>query len=409
MGSLAPAPQTIAPPSAAWARPAPGPLRVLHLQSGRQYGGIQRMLVCLAESREHCLLLEPVFALCFQEQLARELIASGADVRDLGPARARNPWGIWRANRRLRGLLLTEQFDAVICHGSPLLALFGFTVRHCGVPLVYWMHNDVKQRNKNFSEFVASRQRPDLVIANSEFTAASIPLQFAWIPPHVVIPCPVTPPAPRVQPAVARAQLRREANTPADAVVITLVGRPEVWKGHAQLLEALARLRDLPGWHCWMIGGAFDPEQAAFLESLRAAATAGGIADRVHFLGQRQDVDDLLLASDIFCQPNLTPEPFGIVFIEALYAGLPVVSVDHGGAKEIVDATCGRLVPPNDPAALAGALEELVRDSGARERLSRQAPLRGAAVSDPGRVLAQVHSHLATLGQTLPASTSARL
>lgn len=373
---------------------------MLHIQSGRQYGGIQRMLVCLAENRELCPELDPVFALCYQEQLAHELTACGAALRDLGPARSREPWGIWRANRRLRELLSTEPFDAVICHGSPLLAMFGFIVRRCGVPLIYWMHNDVKQRNKNFAEFIASRQKPDLVIANSAFTAASIPLQFAQVPPHVVIPCPVTPPTLRILPPGTRARLRAAANTPEDAVVITLVGRPEAWKGHAQLLEALGRLRAVPGWHCWIVGGAYDAEQTAFLGALRAAADEFGIGDRVHFFGQRQDVSELLLASDIFCQPNLTPEPFGIVFIEALYAGLPVISIDHGGAKEIVDRTCGRLVPPDDPAALSAALEALIHDTEARNRLGHQAPLRGAAVSDPQRVLAQVHHHLAALKPT---------
>lgn len=374
-------------------------LRVLHLQSGRQYGGIQRMLVCLAESRAEFLAIEPVFALCYQEQLSEELAACGADVRDLGPARVREPWGIWRANRRLRELLTTEHFDAVICHGSPLLAMFGFTIRSCGVPLVYWMHNDVKERNKNLMEFVASRQRPDLVIANSAFTAASIPLQFARIPRHVVIPCPVTLPPKRHGVIQERARLRAATQTPQDAVVIALVGRPEVWKGHALLLEALARLRHLSRWHCWIIGGAFDAPQAAFLDQLRATALETRIADRVQFLGQRQDVAELLSAADIFCQPNLTPEPFGIVFIEALYAGLPVVSIDHGGAREIVDDTCGRLVPANDAAALAGVLEELILNQERRAALSREAPRRGVAISDPARVLARVHTELAGLKQ----------
>jgi glycosyltransferase involved in cell wall biosynthesis len=381
--------------------PSPsGRLRVLHIQSGLQYGGIQRMLVCLAECRDQCSSLESVFALCYHEQLSQELKARGADVRDIGPARIREPLAIWRANRRLRALLAAETYDAVICHGSPLLAMFGATARRSGVPLVYWMHNDVKERNKNFMEFIASRQRPDLVIANSEFTAGSLPLQFARIPPHVVIPCPVTRPPAQASTPNQRAKMRAELETPAEAVVIALVGRPEAWKGHALLLEALARLREVPDWHCWIIGGASNDEQAAFLETLRASARGSRIADRVHFLGQREDVSELLAAADLFCQPNLTPEPFGIVFIEALYAGLPVVSADHGGAKEIVDESCGRLVRPNDPAALAAALEELIRDEGKRAALSRNAPVHGAAVSDPARVLATVHEQLTLLKRT---------
>ena len=287
--------------------------------------------------------------------------------------------------------------------------MFGFTVRRCGVPLVYWMHNDVKQRNKNLSEFIASRQKPDLVIANSEFTAASLPLHFARPARHVVIPCPVTLVLLRraFTERRAREDSRRSSKRPREAVVIALVGRPEVWKGHALLLEALARLRAVPNWHCWVIGGAFDAEQAAFLETLRTTAHETGIAGRVHFLGQRNDVSTLLLAADIFCQPNITPEPFGIVFIEALYAGLPVVSVDHGGAKEIVDDSCGRLVAPNDPAALAAVLENLIRDRATRTALSQNAPARGAAISDPARILATVRKQLLLLKGTFTAAVAA--
>ena len=50
----------------------------------------------------------------------------------------------------------------------------------------------------------------------------------------------------------------------------------------------------------------------------------------------------LLAAADVFCQPNSGPEPFGIVFVEALYAGLPVIATAIGGAQEIVDAACMR-------------------------------------------------------------------
>jgi glycosyltransferase involved in cell wall biosynthesis len=358
------------------------------------------MLVCLAENREPSAPLEHVFALCFQEQAARELTSRGAMVRDLGPARLRSPVNIWRANRRLRAWLVEESFDVVICHGSPALAMFGFTVRRSGVPFVYWMHNDVKVRNKNVAEFVASRQQPDLVIANSEFTATSLPLHFARTPRHEVIPCPVTHSTRPAMTRDERAQIRAEFDAPPDAVVIALAGRPEPWKGHALLLEALGRLRDLPAWQCWIIGGPFDGEQQAFLEELRGLAREKSIGQRVRFLGQRSDVPELLAAADLFCHPNLTPEPFGIVFIEALYAGLPVVSVNHGGAREIVDDTCGRLVEPNDPAALAAALQHLVTDADWRATLAQNAPVRGLAISDPAHILPRVYRELNVLKQS---------
>ncbi len=98
------------------------------------------------------------------------------------------------------------------------------------------------------------------------------------------------------------------------------------------------------------------------------------------------------------CQANLKPEPFGIALVEALAAGLPVVTTAIGGAVEIVDDTCGLLVPPGDVASLAAALERLIVDGALRARLAAGAPSRAAALCEPGarvRQLADVLSRMA--------------
>lgn len=386
-------------PSSAVA-PARARLRVLHVQTGHLYGGIQRMLLCLAENRGHCPEMEPSFALCFEERIAQELGATGVRVHSLGVARMREPWTLLRARRRLRALLAEEEFDVVICHGSWLLAVFGGVVRRTAIPLVLWMHNDSKAARQNLIEIAAGLQQPQLVIANSHFTAASLPLLFTRVPRHVVVSCPVTPPPPGSHSPAGRARVRAEFNTPPDAVLLVLAGRPEAWKGHAQLLQALAGLRELPGWMCWIVGGPKTSAQKTFLRGLQRSAAQWGIQDQVKFVGQREDVPELLAAADLFCQPNLTPEPFGIVFIEALYAGLPVVSARHGGAEEIVDEHSGRLVTPNDPAALTETLRTLITDTALRAELSRGAPLRGAEISDPAHILPLLYEHLAALPAT---------
>src|SRR3990172_8459324 len=126
-------------------------------------------------------------------------------------------------------------------------------------------------------------------------------------------------------------------------------------------------------------GGAEDISRAG----LERQTNEARIAHRVHFLGARDDVASLLWASDVYCQPNTQPEPFGISFIEALYAGLPVVATDLGGAREIVTPACGVLVPPRDPRALRDALERMMTDAGLRQRLRAAAPARAAALCAP--------------------------
>jgi glycosyltransferase involved in cell wall biosynthesis len=388
--------------------PARARLRVLHVQTGHLYGGIQRMLLCLAENRGHCPEMEPSFALCYEERIAQELAETGVPVHSLGVARIREPWTLLRARHRLRTLLAEEEFDVVICHGSWLLAVFGGVVRRTGIPLVLWMHNDSKAPRQNLIEIAAGLQQPQLVVANSHFTAASLPLLFTRVPRHVVVSCPVTPPPPRTHATAERARVRAQFDTPPEAVLLVLAGRPEAWKGHEQLLAALAGLRDLPGWMCWIIGGPKTSAQKSFLRGLEKSAAQSGLEGRVKFVGQREDVPELLAAADLFCQPNLTPEPFGIVFIEALYAGLPVVSARHGGAEEIVDESCGRLVTPNDPAELRETLRTLITDAALRAQLSRGAPVRGTEISDPARILPLLYEHLVKLRATRN-STGARV
>jgi glycosyltransferase involved in cell wall biosynthesis len=101
------------------------------------------------------------------------------------------------------------------------------------------------------------------------------------------------------------------------------------------------------------------------------------------FLGQRTDVARLLQAADVHCQPNTGAEPFGLAFVEALYAGVPVVTSDLGGATEIVTPACGVLVAPGDTAALTAALQALMDDPARRATLGAAGPARARALCDP--------------------------
>jgi len=157
-------------------------------------------------------------------------------------------------------------------------------------------------------------------------------------------------------------------------------------------------LRDLPNWIAWIVGGAQRPRELSYLNSLKKAAVTLGIANRVMFLGQRSDVPRILAAADIHCQPNTGPEPFGITFVEALYAGIPVVTTAMGGAQEIVDDSCGILVRPDDPEALAAALRHLVQEGGLRKRLGAAGPNRARQLCDPATQIAK----LAQLVSLLP-------
>ncbi len=238
--------------------------------------------------------------------------------------------------------------------------------------------------------------KPDIVLVNSRYTQSFLGNLFPGVRSEVIY-LPVTSPA-SIDRESNRSRLRNALQTSESDIVIVLACRLERWKGHSLLLEALGRLATVPGWVCWMAGGAQRPHEAVYLEELRRQASSLGIGDRIRFLGQRTDVPNLLAAADIQCQPNTEPEQFGIAFIEALYAGLPVVTTALGGALEIIDEECGILMPPDSPEALASALLRLIRDDGLRARLGGHGPKRAHKLCDP---VSQLGKMVAALQDTI--------
>jgi glycosyltransferase involved in cell wall biosynthesis len=142
---------------------------------------------------------------------------------------------------------------------------------------------------------------------------------------------------------------------------VLAVGNLYPVKGHAVLVEAAARLKDLPvPWVVAVAGrGGEDP-------ALRLAIDRLGLGGRFRLLGLRTDVPDLLAAADVFAMPSLS-EGLPLALLEAMSAGLPVVASAVGGIPGVVrHGENGLLVPAGDAAALEGALRDLITGPGAR-------------------------------------------
>jgi glycosyltransferase involved in cell wall biosynthesis len=182
--------------------------------------------------------------------------------------------------------------------------------------------------------------------------------------------------------------VRGELGAAGGTTVIPLASRLEAWKGHRVLLDASAQLRGDAA--IWIAGGPQRPAEAGYLDELSRLAADRSSPIAVRFLGERDDVPRLMAAADLYCQPNTTPEPFGIVFVEALAAGVPVVTTAMGGALEIVDESCGVLVPEASPGLVASALQRLIDSPSLRASLSLAGPPRARLVSDPQARLAEI-------------------
>jgi glycosyltransferase involved in cell wall biosynthesis len=368
-------------------------LRVLHLHSGNLYGGVETLMVTLARLRHLCPGMEPHFSLCYEGRLSRELLAEGVPVHWLGGVRISRPWTGWQARRRLRELLHREHFAVVVCHMPWPLVIFGKTARRAGCKVIFWAHSAHSGQNR--LERMARKTAPDLAIANSGFVAESV---VANLYPNVQAPVMHYPVALADAPEAAqwRVAARQELGVDDQTAVIIQVSRYEAWKGHLLHLRALAQLRGVPGWVCWMAGGPQNAADQQHFDEVQQTANKLGIADRVRFLGQRSDVAKLLAGADIFCQPNQGPEPFGIVFIEALWAGRPVVTTAMGGALEILNDSCGFLVEPDDPASLAASLRRLMESPELRRRLGQAGPARARQLCDPASQMGVLHELLRT-------------
>jgi glycosyltransferase involved in cell wall biosynthesis len=351
-------------------------MRVLHVAAGNLYGGVERILEEIARhvpagSRHD-------FALSFEGRLAAGLDAAGAARHQFGAVRFSRPLSVWRARRRLRRLLGGERYDAVIGHAPWAFALAAPVVR--GSRRVLWAHD--ASSGTHWTERRTARRHPDVVICNSRFTADTV---GSWLGAarREVVYAPVSREA--VSPS-ARHDVRTALGARAATVAIVMTSRLERWKGHLALLRAAARLTG--DWTMWIAGGTQRPHEADYLRELRTAAEALACRDRIQFLGERRDVAQLLAAADIHCQPNTEPEPFGLAFVEALHAALPVVTSDLGGIREIVTPECGVLVRAGDEAALASALQALIDDPSRRAALGAAGPARAAALCDPDRQVA---------------------
>ena len=153
----------------------------------------------------------------------------------------------------------------------------------------------------------------------------------------------------------ARASVRSELGLSGDALLIGMVSRYHRMKDHANFLRAATLiLKAQPETHFMLVGRSVDGAN----QELRRLTDELGLAHRTHLLGERQDVPRLTAALDIFSLSSYC-ESFPNVIGEAMACAVPCVVTDVGDASWIVGGT-GRVVPPRDPEALAGAWAEMI-------------------------------------------------
>lgn len=143
--------------------------------------------------------------------------------------------------------------------------------------------------------------------------------------------------------------------------IVMMPGRISRWKGQLDFLAMMQRLvQDRPDCHGIIVGGA-EPGKERFLEELERERSRLGLTDKITFLGQRNDMQNLYLLADVVCHMSTKPEPFGRTVTEALASGTPVVAYERGGAAETLQACFQEgLVRPDDHHEFAIRVSELL-------------------------------------------------
>ncbi len=189
-----------------------------------------------------------------------------------------------------------------------------------------------------------------------------------------------------------RARIRKEIGSAGERIVIMTVGRLVAEKGFPELIEAMARVdADL-----WVIGERLESDHAKGIEeALTLARSDEQLRERVHFLGYRDDIPDLLRAADIFVSASHR-EGLPRSIIEAMMCALPVVATNiRGSREEVVPGETGLLVEVKQPKELARALDKLAGDPAMRKKLGSAGRVRARDLYAEFKVIAR---QIKTLG-----------
>ncbi len=333
-------------------------------------GGAERMLAHLAASFANagsaCVAVLPASG---EGWLAAELRNTGVAVERL---RLDGPVSL-RCVRELEALVRDRRIDLVHSHEFTMSVYGAWAARRAGVPHVITMHGGryyATGPHRRLALRTAVRASRGAV-AVSAHVARQLCGDLRLAPRFVtVIPNGVHP-----APAIA-GTLRRELGLAPDDSLIVTVGNLYPVKGHADLIEAVAAMSDAaPRAHLAIAG------RGALHDALARQARALGLASRVHLLGFRADVQNILASADLFALPSLS-EGLPLALLEAMSRGLPVVATDVGEVAAVLGADGGIVVPPGNAASLATALLRLLAHREAAQRLGQAAQRRVAAHFD---------------------------
>lgn len=320
-------------------------------------------------------------------QLSHELRDRGHEVLHIGPAAGTGWLGAtlrddgfatdtftlrrpvdFRCLRDLTAVLARHRVEAVHSHEFTMCVYGAAAAGRLGVPHVTTMHGNQammdKLRRRIALRWAFGRSR--MVVACSAATGRDVEKGLGLEPGRLHVIRNGVPERPG-----RRAPVRAELGLHDDDLLIVAVGNVVERKGHLKLLQALAQVDVRPGDARWHVAIAGERREAA--PAIDAFVREQAWEQRVHLLGAREDVPDILAAADIFVMPSLW-EGLPLAVLEAMFAALPIIASETSGIPEAISSdSVGLLAPPGDVPALAAHLQAVLRDPALRTRLGEAA------------------------------------
>lgn len=332
-------------------------MNITHVVENLNRGGLERMVLELVKLQHrqghHC----QVACLYDQGAQAHELAALGIPVVACGKRDGMDLGAVYRLRRsiRMHGTDVLHTHNAVAHYHAVLASVAA------GVPtIINTRHGMGSNPRPGRREWLYRRslRRTQAVVTVCE-AARRDGIERGIVPPRKarVVPNGICVDA--FQPASdeMRHRLLAVLGLPPQRRLIGTVGRLNWAKDQRGLIEAFASVHaQYQDASLVLIG---DGEMR---QELEACAREAGVADRVHFLGDRADVHELLQGLDLFVLSSVS-EGYSMALLEACAVALPIVATDVGGNAEIVhDGATGLIVPPRNPRALAEAMLSMLRE-----------------------------------------------
>lgn len=258
--------------------------------------------------------------------------------------------------RFIRQYISDNQID-IVDTNTAVVFPGAIAAKRCNIRSVWHIREIINNKFENTVVSYVMQRYSDLIIANSEATGRAIRVDKSKV--RVV--------------HNAVEDTKNEKKNPHDLLTVGMAGRINRWKGQKLFIEVAEIVcKQYPDTIFLIAGDAYSGEEHLKTE-LEEYIKEKGMQNSVLLLGQVDDMNGFYNRLDVFVLPSIQPEPFGLVVIEAMEHGLPVVATNHGGPVEIIsDGVDGYLVSHTSPLQMAEKVNELLADEKRREKMGEK-------------------------------------